>query len=722
MGRKAENSVAYLVVGVLVLLAIDGVQSRGLEEKKSRGSNGLVSDGISSGQYLVLNGIRMDPSSSSCEEMYGFLPCSSSIWGHLFLIMLYEYLLFHGEIYLAAGGEQVFRILGPGVFGASAVHVLGVLPEAILLLASGLLHGKEVAEEFVFTGVGLLAGSSILLLTVLWGTCIILAGQNLHHHPNQNSRFHKFLHFFTDFGVHTDKKTRYSAMIMAVSILPFLSIQLLNFFPSSYSGRQIILLFALSISSLLLLVYFIYQIFKPWIQKRKLEFVKTEHLMLGILKLVEEQTQGRILTEDGAPDVNAIKRLFDEIDVDGDETLSHSELTKLIHKVEFPTGQVDKKSAVAKVMNEFDVNGDNKITREEFVHGFIRWTKLFFHNLKLNQSHHKSLQDVYHQSLQPLIKNKKREREIMGNLIEGILKHFESNAIGRFLKEDGNPDEDSIQRLFERIDRDGNNYISKDELQQVIEDIKFGDIPLNPDEIVAKLNQELDTNEDSNISREEFTREFSRLISTSTQQTPPRDNDEDQSRDDDDYQKTWEKTDEILVNEENSNKRERDYEKSILKWLKAIGSMVFGVAILAVLAEPLIFSVQDFSKAANLPTFFVSFMLLPLATNARFATSAITAAYRKKSRTTSLAFSEIYSGVFMNNILGFCLFVSLIYFRGLRWEFSGEVLVVAIVCAAMGVIASFCSTFPRWTAFLAFLLYPSSLVLVYILTYVVNYV
>lgn len=135
----------------------------------------------------------------------------------------------------------------------------------------------------------MLAGSSILLLTVLWGTCIILAGQNLHHHPNQNSRFHKFLHFFTgiyicillfsptyiyiyihiskafpymhtDFGVHTDKKTRYSAMIMVVSILPFLSIQLLNFFPSSYSGRQIILLFALSISSLLLLVYFIYQV------------------------------------------------------------------------------------------------------------------------------------------------------------------------------------------------------------------------------------------------------------------------------------------------------------------------------------------------------------------------------------------------------------------------------------------------------------------------------
>jgi hypothetical protein len=77
----------------------------------------------------------MDSSSEEkCEQLYGFLPCSSNIFGHLFLIAVYEYMLFHGEGYLASGGEKIFRILGPGVFGASAFQVLGALPESLILL------------------------------------------------------------------------------------------------------------------------------------------------------------------------------------------------------------------------------------------------------------------------------------------------------------------------------------------------------------------------------------------------------------------------------------------------------------------------------------------------------------------------------------------------------------------------------------------------------------
>lgn len=76
-------------------------------------------------------------------------------------------------------------------------------------------------------------------------------------------------------------------------------------------------------------------------------------------------------------------------------------------------------------------------------------------------------------------------------------------------------------------------------------------------------------------------------------------------------------------------------------WLKAIMYIVAGICMLAVLAEPLIESVQDFSKAAGINSFFVSFVLVPLATNARAATSAITAAARKTPRTTSLTFSEV---------------------------------------------------------------------------------
>lgn len=71
-----------------------------------------------------------------CEQMYGFLPCSESMGGHLFLIVVYEFLLFHAESYVASGGERIFKILGPGVFGASAFQVIGSLPEALILLGN----------------------------------------------------------------------------------------------------------------------------------------------------------------------------------------------------------------------------------------------------------------------------------------------------------------------------------------------------------------------------------------------------------------------------------------------------------------------------------------------------------------------------------------------------------------------------------------------------------
>lgn len=67
----------------------------------------------------------------------------------------------------------------------------------------------------------------------------------------------------------------------------------------------------------------------------------------------------------------------------------------------------------------------------------------------------------------------------------------------------------------------------------------------------------------------------------------------------------------------------------------------------------------------------------------------------------------------MNNTLGLAVLLSLIYFRGLSWNYSLEVLIVLAVSAIMGCLASFTTVFPIWTSFLAFLLYPLSLILVY---------
>nr|GEX25991.1 sodium/calcium exchanger NCL2-like [Tanacetum cinerariifolium] len=147
--------------------------------------------------------------------------------------------------------------------------------------------------------------------------------------------------------------------------------------------------------------------------------------------------------------------------------------------------------------------------------------------------------------------------------------------------------------------------------------------------------------------------------------------------------------------------------------IKAIILLIIGIFMLTVLAEPLVESVRKFSESVKIEPFYVSFILVPLATNARTAIAAIRAAKQKRHHTTSLTFSEIYHKVFMNNILGFFVLTSVIYFRGLTWHFSAEILVVIIVCIIMGLLASYKSKLPNWTLLVAFPLYPLSLVVVY---------
>ena len=64
--------------------------------------------------------------------------------------------------------------------------------------------------------------------------------------------------------------------------------------------------------------------------------------------------------------------------------------------------------------------------------------------------------------------------------------------------------------------------------------------------------------------------------------------------------------------------------------------------MLTFLAEPLVESVRKFSESVKIEPFYVSFILVPLATNARTAIAAIQAAKQKRHHTTSLTFSEVW--------------------------------------------------------------------------------
>jgi len=74
---------------------------------------------------------------------------------------------------------------------------------------------------------------------------------------------------------------------------------------------------------------------------------------------------------------------------------------------------------------------------------------------------------------------------------------------------------------------------------------------------------------------------------------------------------------------------------------KAVALLLLGAAIAAAFADPLVDTVHNFSNATHIPSFFISFIALPFATNSSEAVSAIIFASRKKQRTCSLTFSEV---------------------------------------------------------------------------------
>ncbi|KGN55087.1 sodium/calcium exchanger NCL [Cucumis sativus] len=550
----------------------------------SSSSSDLVSDGINGLQepsYLHLNTLSSlsAPEEESCEQSYGFLPCTTTALGNLFLIIVYGYLMFLAATYLSTGSELLLEILGPGIVGGLFLPALGALPDAMLILVSGLAGSAEVAQSQVSVGMGLLAGSTVMLLTLIWGTCVIVGKCDLQDSVAIDSQDTKGFSL-TESGVSTDIWTSYAARIMVISVVPFLIVQLPQMLNST-SGRHLAVLIALIISVSMFIIYCLYQVFQPWIQRRKLAFVKHKHVIFGFLRHLKQQTLGRLLTENGEPDKEIIEKLFSRIDVNKDGLLSASELRALIVGIQFDEMDLDHDDAVDKIMNDFDTSRDSHVDSNEFGNGIIRW-----------------------------------------------LSQVQGSRTGR--GEDGPHTMKYLHNFHQETKREHDLLDVGEQSDEVVEGVEEG--------------------------------------------------------------------------------------KGVL--IKAILFLLLGTAIAAAFADPLVDVVHNFSNATKIPAFFISFIALPLATNSSEAVSAIIFASRDKRKTASLTFSELYGAVTMNNVLCLSVFLALVYMRGLVWNFSSEVLVILIVTMIMGVMGSFRTAFPLWTSLVALLLYPLSLVLVYVLDYV----
>lgn len=482
--------------------------------------------------------------------------------------------------------------MNPGLIGGLVLPILGALPDAALIFASGVGGAVEEAQQDVLVGVGVLAGSTSLILTIAWGGSLV-AGRCDLSGPGETAKDLTLTHGFDLFrtGITTDEQTRWGALIMIASGAPYVCAQLPLLDKHPEQGAESALVGCiLALSGLVL--YCSYQILSPWLQKKKIEEARLQFLRTSALQGISafsanfRMPSGVSFQEHPAgPPEGVLQEIFTFFDTNADGKIEQNELRSLILGLNIDKGSFQDKEQVEKWFNEFDVNTDGMLSESEFLRGIGKW----------------------------------------------------ANRVAK--------EEKTLK--FEKL----RNTISRKDPK--FWGAKFDEAKETLNLLEVELEQNVETTAEGGA-------EASGIDSSST------------------------------------------YKKSAIY-------LVSGAAMAAIFSDPLIDSIQGFSKASNIPSFFVAFVVVPFASNASELLSSLLFASKKRKRNISLTYSQIYGAVTMNNTLCLGIFLGLVYARGLTWNFSSEVTIVLLNIILVGALGVSRNTFPLWYAIPVFSLYFASL-------------
>ncbi|CAM8918555.1 unnamed protein product [Rhodiola kirilowii] len=286
---------------------------------------------------------------------------------------------------------------------------------------------------------------------------------------------------------------------------------------------------------------------------------------------------------------------------------------------------------------------------------------------------------------------------------------LEENIFPGLLDADGKDDEAAIAQLFQKLDKNSDDKISADELEALFLGVQLKEMDSKNKNFVTNLMKQFDISKDNSVTIAEFIRRMKQLLNGSS--------DTSSTQDDTGTSSSRPEETQALISSENATTTTSPIvAKTWLNYAKAGYFLVLGAAISLLLAMPLMEAIEDFSDGLSIPSFIITYVIVPFAMSYKQVLLAITSARKKTEKAISLTFSMIYSGVYMSSMMSLTMFLLIVYVRDLTWDVSAGVLVVLIVGVLMGCLTSLRNTFPFWTCIVAFLLYPISLVLIYVLT------
>jgi len=148
---------------------------------------------------------------------------------------------------------------------------------------------------------------------------------------------------------------------------------------------------------------------------------------------------------------------------------------------------------------------------------------------------------------------------------------------------------------------------------------------------------------------------------------------------------------------------------------RSIWMMGVGTVLVLIFSDPMVDALSNWGTRTGIPAFYISFVLAPLASNASELLSAYTYAAKKSQKSITTSLSTLVGAACMNNTFCLGIFLSLVYFRGLAWQFTAETIAIVLIQWIIGLLTIFMRTHNKLHAAIILLCYPGCLGIVWTL-------
>jgi Ca2+/Na+ antiporter len=113
--------------------------------------------------------------------------------------------------------------------------------------------------------------------------------------------------------------------------------------------------------------------------------------------------------------------------------------------------------------------------------------------------------------------------------------------------------------------------------------------------------------------------------------------------------------------------------------MRSLYMMGLGTVLVLLFSDPMVDVMSNLGTVMNLKPFYISFVLAPLASNASELIASYNYALKKTSKTITISLTALEGAAIMNNTFCLGIFLALVYFRRLEWEFAAETISILFV-------------------------------------------